>query len=77
MDVKALLSLLTLVAPSAVTMLEPHLKKRGNIDDRQLTLVMIGTLIEQNTRLERVLGKLGEIEGLNSKKLDQLLERPL
>ena len=75
MNPVAFLELLTTVAPSAYKVLEPHLKDKTT-NEKQLIIVTLGVLIEQNARLERVLAKLGEIESLNSSKIDLLLQRP-
>jgi len=62
------------VAPSAVKLLQPHLDGKA-LNERQVTLVMLGAIMEQNTKLEKIIIKLTEIESLNSDKIDILLKR--
>ena len=73
-DVDALFSVLSVVAPSAYKILEPHLKAQ-RINEKQITLIMLGALMEGNTKMEKVVVKLTEIANLNSEKLDLLLAR--
>ena len=73
-DVDALFSVLSVVAPSAYKILEPHLKAQ-RINEKQITIIMLGAIMEANTKLERVISKLTEIANLNAQKLDLLLDR--
>ena len=73
-DIDALFSVLSVVAPSAYKILEPHLKAQ-RINEKQITIIMLGAIMEANTKLERVISKLTEIANLNAQKLDLLLDR--